>query len=149
MADVTPILINQLASQTTLSDSDYFIVGGADAKKITVAQMKEALGINELNNNFQNQIGKVYTQQEILTNALWIEPTQPNHEKNCYMYRVFNEETTNMPPGVTAGVRQPAYIFDQWNACVIVVEIYPSYGHIWINHYNGSQWDGWKNITPQ
>ena len=53
MADVTPILINQLAAQTTLADSDYFIVGGADAKKITVAQMKEALGINALNGNFQ------------------------------------------------------------------------------------------------
>lgn len=51
MADVTPILIKDLAAQTTLSDTDYFIVGGADAKKITVAQMKEALGINELNTN--------------------------------------------------------------------------------------------------
>ena len=51
MADVTPILIKDLAAQTTLQDTDYFIVGGADAKKITVAQMKEALGINELNTN--------------------------------------------------------------------------------------------------
>ena len=48
MADVTPILIKDLAAQTTLQDTDYFIVGGADAKKITVAQMKSALGINEL-----------------------------------------------------------------------------------------------------
>ena len=53
MADVTPILIKDLAAQTTLADTDYFIVGGADAKKITVAQMKEALGINELNTNLQ------------------------------------------------------------------------------------------------
>ena len=53
MADVTPILIKDLAAQTTLSDTDYFIVGGADAKKITVAQMKEALGINELNTKLQ------------------------------------------------------------------------------------------------
>lgn len=51
MADVTPILIKDLAAQTTLADTDYFIVGGADAKKITVAQMKEALGINALNTN--------------------------------------------------------------------------------------------------
>lgn len=51
MADVTPILINQLASQATLQDTDYFIVGGDDAKKITVGQMKEALGINSLNTN--------------------------------------------------------------------------------------------------
>lgn len=48
MADVTPILINQLASQATLRDTDYFIVGGDDAKKITVAQMKEALGMIRL-----------------------------------------------------------------------------------------------------
>ena len=48
MADVTPILIKDLAAQTTLQDTDYFIVGGADAKKITVAQMKSALGINGL-----------------------------------------------------------------------------------------------------
>lgn len=62
MADVTPILINQLASQTTLQDTDYFIVGGDDAKKITVAQMKEALGINSLNTNIKD-IVKVVTQQ--------------------------------------------------------------------------------------
>ena len=99
-----------------------------------------------LNGNFQGQVGKIYTQQEILTDALWIEVSQPFHEKNCYMYRVYYEDTTNMPAGVIAGIRQPAYIFDQWNACVIIVEVYPTYGRIWINHYNGSQWDGWKNI---
>lgn len=53
MADVTPILISQLSAQTTLQDTDYFIVGGDDAKKITVAQMKEALGINTLNTNMR------------------------------------------------------------------------------------------------
>lgn len=56
MADVTPILIKDLAAQTTLADTDYFIVGGADAKKITVAQMKEALGIDELNTNMKSLI---------------------------------------------------------------------------------------------
>ena len=59
MADVTPILIKDLAAQTTLADTDYFIVGGADAKKITVAQMKEALGINELNTKI-TRIGNPY-----------------------------------------------------------------------------------------
>ena len=45
MADITPILIKDLSGQSALADTDYFIVGGADAKKITVAQMKAALGI--------------------------------------------------------------------------------------------------------
>ena len=58
MADVTPILINQLTSQTTLQDTDYFIVGGDDAKKITVAQMKEALGINSLNTKISGVTSK-------------------------------------------------------------------------------------------
>lgn len=78
---------------------------------------------------------------------MWIEVSQPFHEKNCYMYRVYSEDTTNMPEGVIAGVRQPAYIFDQWNACVIIVEVYPTYGRIWINHYDGTQWNGWANIV--
>ena len=99
--------------------------------------------------NFEGQVGKIYTQQEILTDALWIEVSQPYHEKNCYMYRLYYEDTTNMPDGVIAGIRQPAYIFDQWNACVTIIEVYPTYGRIWINHYNGSQWDGWKNISVQ
>ena len=99
------------------------------------------------NGNFQGQVGKIYTQQEILTDALWIEVSQPFHEKNCYMYRVYNEDTTNMPEGVIAGVRQPGYIFDKWNACVIIVEVYPTYGRIWINHYDGTQWNGWANIV--
>lgn len=62
MADITPILIKDLDPQTTLQDTDYFIVGGADAKKITVAQMKEALGINELNTEISNApgFGRVY-----------------------------------------------------------------------------------------
>ena len=65
MADVTPILIKDLAAQTSLQDTDYFIVGGADAKKITVAQMKEALGINELN----TKIAKVNYAQTIAVSA--------------------------------------------------------------------------------
>ncbi len=70
MADVTPILINQLASQTTLQDTDYFIVGGDDAKKITVAQMKEALGINSLNTKLKN----IGTKRIYNTNAATATP---------------------------------------------------------------------------
>ena len=120
----------------------------AKTSLVTAANELQA-AIGELNGNFQGQVGKIYTQQEILTDALWIEVSQPYHEKNCYMYRLYYEDTTNMPDGVIAGIRQPAYIFDQWNACVVVIEVYPTYGNLWINHYNGEQWDGWKNISVQ
>lgn len=69
MADVTPILIKDLAAQTTLSDTDYFIVGGADAKKITVAQMKEALGINELNTKLSDVFKIVSAQRSVSIDA--------------------------------------------------------------------------------
>lgn len=47
---VTPLYIDKLAAKTTLSDEDLVIVGeGDDAKKMTIAQLKEELGINSLN----------------------------------------------------------------------------------------------------
>lgn len=71
MADVTPILIKDLAAQTTLADTDYFIVGGADAKKITVAQMKEALGINALNTKIGAITTEYFTHNDT---AIWVTP---------------------------------------------------------------------------
>lgn len=68
MADVTPILIKDLKAQTTLQDTDYFIVGGEDAKKITVGQMKEALGINELNTKFESY-KRLYKDTTVKQNA--------------------------------------------------------------------------------
>lgn len=48
MADVTPILIKDLAEQTTAADTDYMVIGGADAKKIKwstiIALIKAKLG---------------------------------------------------------------------------------------------------------
>ena len=47
---VTPLYIDDLAAKTTLSDEDLVIVGeGDNAKKMTIAQLKDQLGINALN----------------------------------------------------------------------------------------------------
>lgn len=44
------ILIKDLSAKTTLSDNDLVIIGeGDDAKKMTIAQLKDQLGINALN----------------------------------------------------------------------------------------------------
>lgn len=48
MADITGKLINELTEQTTMSDDDYMIIGGADAKKISVANLKSVLGIGDV-----------------------------------------------------------------------------------------------------
>lgn len=47
---ITPLYVNNLVAKTTLSDDDLVIIGeGNDAKKMTIAQLKEELGINSLN----------------------------------------------------------------------------------------------------
>lgn len=47
---VTPLYIDKLAAKDTLSDDDLVIVGeGDDAKKMTIAQLKDQLGIDALN----------------------------------------------------------------------------------------------------
>ena len=47
---VTPLNIDDLAAKTTLSDENLVIVGeGDDAKKMTIAQLKDQLGIDALN----------------------------------------------------------------------------------------------------
>ena len=52
---VTPLYIDDLAAKTTLSDDDLVIVGeGDNAKKMTIAQLKDQLGINALNTNRDN-----------------------------------------------------------------------------------------------
>lgn len=52
---VTPLYIDNLAAKTTLSDEDLVIVGeGDDAKKMTIAKLKELIGIDALNTNRYN-----------------------------------------------------------------------------------------------
>ena len=47
---VTPLYIDDLAAKTTLSDEDLVIVGeGDNAKKMTIAKLKELIGIDALN----------------------------------------------------------------------------------------------------
>lgn len=42
------VLIKDLSDQATLADTDYLIVGWNDAKKISVAQMRNSLGVDAL-----------------------------------------------------------------------------------------------------
>lgn len=49
------ILIKDLSAKTTLSDNDLVIIGeGNDAKKMTIAKLRELLGIDALNTNRYN-----------------------------------------------------------------------------------------------
>lgn len=46
--------VSDLENHDTVSDSDYIVLGqGIDAKKITVAELKQALGIDTLNVNLK------------------------------------------------------------------------------------------------
>ena len=55
---ITPLYVNKLAAKDTLSDDDLVIVGeGDNAKKMTIAQLKDQLGIDALNTKTANLSG--------------------------------------------------------------------------------------------
>ena len=58
MAGFTGIIktLADLTAQTTAADTDVMPIGTTSPKKITIANLKEALGINALNRNIENKI---------------------------------------------------------------------------------------------
>ena len=75
----TGILIKDLAAKTTLSDDDLVIVGeGSDAKKMTIAKLKEELGIDELNT-------KIDVTAEIISSNQYIQITSAYKMGNIVM----------------------------------------------------------------
>lgn len=156
MADVTPItpiLINQLAAQTTLSDSDYFIVGGSDAKKITVAQMKEALGINALNGKlfYINAISS--DGSDFYKDFCSIDLSDQKGQRNRSYYfdkPESGEGWSNVPSDVSnsewIGVRN-VYYRTNFHVLVEIIEMHPIHGRIWTNFYNSGSWTGWSVLN--
>lgn len=60
---VTPLYVNNLVDKATLSDNDLVIIGeGNNAKKMTIAQLKDQLGINALNTKTANLSGMSITE---------------------------------------------------------------------------------------
>lgn len=92
---VTPLYIDDLAAKTTLSDDDLVIVGeGDNAKKMTIAQLKEQLGINALNT-------KTLQQKPDITSGDLLQQTT---EQGIYRYS-----------GVTSSAP------DSWDTGVVIV----------------------------
>lgn len=58
MAGFTGIIktLADLTAQTTAADTDVMPIGATSPKKITIANLKEALGINAINRNNENKI---------------------------------------------------------------------------------------------
>lgn len=138
MADVTPILINQLAAQTTLADSDYFIVGGADAKKITVAQMKEALGITALNGNLQGIITAIGYGQDIVDGQSYNILGISAQTQGRWTYYNKNSGSEGLPPDETWGFG----LHLGFDNIYIVIFISGTSGKIFHATYNTS-WGPW------
>ena len=150
MADVTPVLIKDLAAQTTLQDTDYFIVGGADAKKITVAQMKSALGINGL----QEDVNELNTK----INLINVESIERQGNANSmvsqsnstafYKINASSGTTANNFPVNSAGCLM---VMNLYGVHVIQV-FFPLSDRLFIRRIvnvpeAGSSWTAWKEIN--
>lgn len=56
--------------------------------------------------------------------------------------------TKNLPAGVTHALKFQLQ-YNSQNVVVLLLELYPTLGRIWINKYTTtSSWGGWKAIVP-
>lgn len=69
---------------------------------------------------------------------------------NGLIARVDNANSRNMPTGVTHAIK---YIlqYNTQNVLVILLELYPVLGRVWINKYTttANKWSGWVTHAPQ
>lgn len=69
---------------------------------------------------------------------------------NGLIAKVDNANSTNVPNGVTHAIK---YIlqYNAQNVIVILLELYPMLGRIWINKYTttNKKWSGWVSHVPQ
>lgn len=82
-------------------------------------------------------------------NALNVQGS--NNSLNGKIEKITTGENINMPTGVTHAFKWQ-YWFDVNNTVVILFELYPTLGRVWINRLKNYStgiitWDGWKLIA--
>lgn len=124
---VTPLYIDDLAAKTTLSDEDLVIIGeGDNAKKMTIAKLKELIGIDALNTNRDNAASTL-TETWFLGHSVrgWnlIVPICTNRSISVKKAEIY-DDTSNWKP-------------------LIYQTSYASSGNLWVQFTN----DGSPSIT--
>ena len=134
----------------TPADDDCFVFGKSDLKKITLAKLKDALGL-VFTPRYDNLVDGSSFNKDFLSIYL------PAHENRLNAANYFSKpaadsEWTNVPTELSGkmwlGYRAPQRMGGT-NELIVIMEHFPVAGRIWTNYYNSGTWQGWKSITPE
>lgn len=134
----------------TPADDDCFVFGKSDLKKITLAKLKDALGL-VFTPRYDNLVDGSSFNKDFLSIYL------PAHENRLNAANYFSKpaadsEWTNVPTELSGkmwiGYRAPQRMGGT-NELIVIMEHFPVAGRIWTNYYNSGAWQGWKSITPE
>ena len=159
--------ITDLVSGTP-ADDDCFIFGKTDLKKITLAKLKDALGITSLNSALETKQDEFYTSVAPLNEVpfaiqknMVLISNQIDGANNKSGYFSITDDNRSewiglselMPQsGDFIGFRE-VYVKQGTpgteHIMAKVTEMYPLCGRQYFNFYNHGTWQGWKSITPE
>ena len=141
----------------TPADDDCFIFGKTDLKKITLAKLKDALGITSINSALLcEKFAYDTTGENFNKNLLLIDTNNTEAIVNQRSFFDITDSTRgdylNIPSampseGVVIGYRE-VYVKSASHCLVKITECFPVSGRQYFNFYNSGNWDGWKVIQP-
>lgn len=137
-------LISALPAATKVSDTDIVVLeNGSTTQKITIAQLKEALGINALNSNLK--IYSSLSQLGLKPSVTWDQllSTLPNNAG--VKFAAWKEDYPNLSNPSNSN-RQVITIFRPY-AGYVTIEVWDIDNNIrYFNSHNGNLYSNWKTV---
>ena len=143
----------------TPADDDCFVFGKSDLKKITLAKLKDVLGITSINSALF-KINAVDSKDGSSFNRDFqsIGLSDPESELSKTAFFLINaseqDQWSHIPTGlittsVSVGIRE-VFRYSSTVIMIKVTEIHPKPGTQYFRTYNSGEWNegGWKVISP-
>lgn len=151
----------------TPADDDCFIFGKTDLKKITLAKLKDALGITSINSALETKQDEFYTSVAPLNEApfaiqknMVLISRQIDGANNKSGYFSITDDNRSEWIGLS-GIMPESGNFIGFREVFVktgtsgsehimakITEMYPLCGRQYFNFYNHGYWDGWTVIAP-
>ena len=152
----------------TPADDDCFVFGKSDLKKITLAKLKDALGITSINSSLETKQDEFYTSVAPLNKVpfaiqknMVLISNQIDGANNKSGYFSITDDNRSEWIGLS-GIMPQSGDFIGFREVFVktgtsgsehimakITEMHPLCGRQYFNFYNHGTWQGWKSITPE
>ena len=152
----------------TPADDDCFVFGKSDLKKITLAKLKDALGITSINSALETKQDEFYTSVAPLNKVpfaiqknMVLISNQIDGANNKSGYFSITDDNRSEWIGLSGKMPQSGDFIGFREVFVKtgtsgsehimakITEMHPLCGRQYFNFYNHGTWQGWKSITPE